>query len=316
LDFLKTGKLRFFEGLLALYRGSGDLRRALRFLADRLGSSRLGSAASLAAEHLEQGRSLTQALTTAIPELSPFERGLLEVGEHAGNLDQALAGIIEELQLERRAKQELFTRLAYPVFILHFAGFVFSFVQSLAAGWSLGWPALYFGLLYAPVLAGWIVVRRLPTNPGLERSVLAAPLLGAWLLDRLRSRLAFSLGQLYTAGVPIGRALEISASGLGSGLVAAEVRQSANAVARGEPLSHHVPPLLDDALLRDAISVGEQSGALTEQLERAHAYYRDQANRELGRMVRVVYGVTFTVAVLVVFYLVLKVYGGYYRAFV
>jgi len=314
LDYLKTGKLRFFEGLLTLYRGTGDLRRALRFLADRLGTDRLGLAASRAADDLEQGRSLTEALTASIPGLSPFERGLLEVGEHAGNLDQALNGIVEELQLTRRAKQDLIARLAYPVLVLHLAGFVFTFVQSLGAGWSWSWPALYFGLLYAPVLAGWIVVRNLPTRPGLQRSLLATPLLGTWLVDRLRSRLAFSLGQLYTAGVPLGRALEITASGLGIGPVAAEVRQSSEAVAGGEPLSKHIPPLLDDGLLRDAISVGEESGALTEQLARVHAYYRDQASRKLGRMVQVAYGVMFTVAALIVFYLALKVYGGYYGA--
>jgi type IV pilus assembly protein PilC len=312
LDYFRSRKLRFFEGLLSLYRGTGDLRRALGFLAERLGPTREGMAARQALRELESGRTLTEAMADSLPGLTAFERGLLEVGEHAGNLDQALEGIALEHRSIRESRLELFGRLAYPVFILHFAGLVFVFVQTLWHGFSVTWPVLYFGLLYAPFLAAWLLLRRARSSLSLQRALLSAPMMGPWLKDRLRSRFAFSLGQLYTAGIPLARALEITAGGITPEVAALEVHEAAAAVRDGRPLTPHLPPILEDAVLRDAAALGEQSGSLTEELERAHRYYRDQAARGLARLVRAAYAATFTLAVLIVVYLVFTVYGGYY----
>ncbi|MBN2490702.1 MAG: type II secretion system F family protein [Planctomycetes bacterium] len=312
LDWLKRRKLRFFEGLLALYRATGDLRQALAFLGDRLGSTSEGQAARQSLEELQNGRTLTEAMTGSLPGLNAFERGLLEVGEQAGNLEESLEGIVREIQSQRAARLELIARLAYPIFILHAAGLALVLVRSFWSGFPTIHPLAYFALLYAPALLGWAVVRHARTRPALARVLLAAPLLGPWLKDRQRSRFAFCLGQLYTAGIPISRALEVTATGMGPGIATEEVQRAAQAAAAGQPLAAHLPASLEDPILRDAVSIGEKSGSLTEELSRAHRYYRDQADRGLGRLVRSAYAVAFGLAVLVVVYVVVSVYGAYF----
>lgn len=312
LDALSNRRLRFFEGLHALYRATGDIARSLEFLADRLGSSREGEAARSASRAIAAGQGLTDALRNTGLHLSPVEQGLLEVGEHSGSVEQTLGAIIRELHRARAAVSQLVARLAYPVLVLHFAGFVFTFIQSLQTGFSLVWPLLYFGSLYAPVVAGWWLLRRARSSPSLQTKLLLLPALGPWWKSRMQSRFAFAVGQLYSAGVPIARALAITAEGFAEQAAAGEIRQAAAEVERGARLTEHIPPILDDSLLRDAISIGEQSGALSEELERARAYYEERADQALARIARLAYAVTFSVAALVVFSLAMKLYGGYY----
>ena len=313
-DVKNARKLRFFEGLLSLYRATGDLRQAFRFLHDQLGSTPEGRAADEVVRSLEHGSNLTQALTLALPGLSGFECSLLEVGEHAGGLEASLEGIIHEIQLEQQIRIELLSRLAYPVFLLHFAGLVFCFIQSMAHGWSLTWPLVYFGALYAPVVLAWVVRRRQRHNPDMNDLLLRLPGLGGWLLDRLRTRFTFALGQLYSAGIPLARALEITADNVDPvrGRVFQELRQAAAAARQGAPLSSHIPSMLDHSILRDAIRVGERAGSLSEELSRASRYYREQADRDLKRLVRFVSAGVYATAVLVVVYLVFSVYGWYF----
>ena len=131
----------------------------------------------------------------------------------------------------------------------------------------------------------------------------------------MQSRFAFAIGHLYTAGLPIGRSLAIAAEGFADPTVAGEIREAALAVERGDSLTAHIPATLDDSVLRDAISIGEHAGSLSEQLERAWAFYEERANVALARIGRLAYGVTFAVAAVVVFALALRLYGGLYAGF-
>ncbi len=308
-DVFKTRKLRFFEGLLSFYRGTGDLTSALAYLENRLGSTPEGMAAGQIGRALEGGQSLSEAFSQAMTSLSPVEGGLLEVGELSGNLEQSLSTVVEEIHRERRWKQDLAARLAYPVLVLHLAGIVFTYIQSVFSGWTWIWPLGYFGLCYGITLGLWVFFRKSRTDPGIQGLLLRLPLLGPLSRHRLCSRFSSSLCMLYGAGIPIARALEIVADTLGPAKEG--ILQAAAAARQGEPLSLHIPSILSDPLLNDAIILGEKSGNLSEELARARIFYEDQADRSLRLVTRTAGGALFAVAAATVLYLAITVWSHY-----
>jgi len=312
-DFFKTRKLRFFEGLLSFYCGTGDLPTAMTFLNERLGSAPEGVAAGRIGRAIKEGQTFTQAISTYYPGLTPFESGLLQVGEQSGNLEVAFRSIVDEILLERKMKLDLVSRLSYPVIVLHLAGLVFTIVWSIFNTESsslLGFFG-YFGLLYG---GGLIILffYKMTLSSSLWRSIaIGLPLLGPLLIHRMRSRFLFTLGQLYSAGVPIDKSLEIVADTLEPGPVSEEVRQASRAATRGEALSLHIPPLLDDPLLRDAVVLGEKAGTLTEDLSRADHYYAEKADRAMHLAIQLIGWGLYCLAALVVVILVFWVWSRY-----
>ena len=241
--------------------------------------------------------------------LTTIELGLLEVGELSGNLEQSLRTIVEEIHRQRQWKQDLVARLAYPLLVLHLAGILLPFIQSTFHGWSWIWPIGYFGFFYGIALALWIFIRKSRSDPRIQGLLYRLPLLGPLARYRLCSRFSSSLGMLYGAGIPIARALEIIADNLGP--ATRETHEAAAAVRQGDPLALHIPPLLSDPLLNDAIILGEKSGNLSEELARARIFYEDQADRSLRLVTRVAGGALFAVAAATVFYLAITVWSHY-----
>ena len=78
---------------------------------------------------LAQGHTFTEALVRSGKWLPSFDLALVQAGEHSGRLDAVfnlLAGFYNE---RARLTRQMISDLAYPMFLLHAAIFIFPFVQ-------------------------------------------------------------------------------------------------------------------------------------------------------------------------------------------
>ncbi|MFW6027306.1 MAG: type II secretion system F family protein [bacterium] len=300
---LRLRDLTLFTRQLAVLLSSGVvLERALMILSGPGNPPRTAALAGRLLERLRGGAALSQACAEegfAFPE---YYISLLRAGETAGAVTGVLQSLAEQLDRAMFIRSRIRSALAYPIFLTVMIGLSLLVIFTVVlpqfedlfdtSRGALPWPtALMLGL--RSVLADWwwalllavgggvFAAMRLVQVPairqGLDRRLITSRLLLGLVQKAEGARLARLVGTLAGRGVSLPRALELSADSLGNRALAEEVRAAAQKVKRGGALA---PALgasgLLPALVPQMISVGEETGNLSEMaLEAAAVLERD-----------------------------------------
>ncbi len=107
--------LREFQALLAGGIPAGD---ALTLIGDSRSDSAVGQTAATILTRLRQGEPLSTAMIAALPGLPPTIQALVAAGEATGELSEALADAVTQLDADRTAREALRTALIYPAFLV------------------------------------------------------------------------------------------------------------------------------------------------------------------------------------------------------
>src|SRR5512140_327908 len=171
---------------------------------------------------LNEGSTFAEALVCAGKWMPSFDLALLQAGEQSGRLDACFRLLAEYYRERAVVARQMIADLLYPVFLLHFAVLIFSFVAFVGSGnWqSFGLQVL---LLLAPLYLFVVVViyatqssRNESWRAMMERLLGLVPVLGAGRRSMALSRLAACLEALLNAGVNIIDAWEMAGSASGS----------------------------------------------------------------------------------------------------
>jgi type II secretory pathway component PulF len=237
------------------------------------------------------------------------EATLLQAGEESGRLDEALAGMIEDLEGIRQFRLSLVRSLAYPVLLLHL-GILFPAVWAgLARGAGAFWASLTLGLLFlwgVPLAIWGLFGRR-------WASVLPrVPLLGRLLQRSAEIRYLRSLRLLYDAGVPVVRALELAAAALPFPDLRRRADGAARAVRGGAGVSQALLDAFPSPALRAVLHVGENVGDLTGAFRRSEILMSDERNRLARSLSATFRTAAFVVAVGLIGWKVISFYAKQY----
>ena len=171
------------------------------------------------------------------------------------------------------------------------------------------WWWLVLGVLALLVIA-YLTFRR--TERG--RAALAAWSLTRAPLRRIHSmnaaaQFAHSMATLLAAGLPLPRALEVTANVVSNYTFSLAVRHVRQDVERGRPMAESMAGIeCFPAMLTEMVGVGERSGALEETLDVIGGYYDNEVSVTTARLLAVLEpAITIALAVLVVL-LLLAVY--------
>src|SRR5258706_4914434 len=93
---------------------------------------------------LASGCTLTDALRQLGDWLPEFDIALLHAGEQSGRLEACLRALADYYTERSQLARQMFSNLAYPVFLLHFAILIFAFVKLFQSG-------TWFAFLFPPV---------------------------------------------------------------------------------------------------------------------------------------------------------------------
>ncbi|MBX3467807.1 MAG: type II secretion system F family protein [Planctomycetes bacterium] len=328
-DLVKAG-VPILRALDAVSQEQGDDARALWGAKDTADDQRARAVLREVRREVSQGAPLHQVLA-GYPELfGSTAVSLIRAGEAGGFLDQALLRVAtfgdRDVALQRRVKGAL----TYPVLLsLLSAGAViflltwvvprFSVIYEDLGG-ALPWPTrvlmtagdllsghwyVGLGLLLA---AGVGIGRWLSTEAGqrtFDAVLLRVPLLRNVIGHACVARFSRTLGTLLASGVSILQALEIAQAAAGNKDFSARLSDTLASLREGSGLAH---PLRETRLfppqVLEMIEVGQETGTLTDVLERAGERSDEEVDHALRTFVAVLEPAMIVAVAAVVFFVV------------
>ncbi len=299
--------INFYTQLALLLNAGVTLSSALGKLASDLGEAKLGPIVGNLANQVEAGTPLPQAMADFPKAFSAQAIALIEAGEASGKLPEALATLTANLEwldgLVANARQALIYPMAISAAAIGLVALLFTVVvprfeaiftelrtpmpwitnvvlsisEFFASSWYL-WLPLAIGI---PILLA--TTARQPKIALLrDRCLLAIPFIGELSRCLALSQFSITLEMLIRSGIPLARALELSARQATNSLVAQAAQAARQAVNEGRPMSDEFAkqPIFTQTFLT-IVQTGERSGQLDVTLDKIGNYYNTILPRKI-----------------------------------
>ena len=271
-------------------------------------------------EELVHGFTLTEALRRLGSWLPEFDLALLHAGETCGRLDACFRLLADYYRDRARLARQVLADLAYPVFLFHFAVFIFPFPRLFLSGDLVSYLGQTLGVLLPCYLVIGLLTYAMQSRHGetwrsvVETLLHPLPVLGTARRYLALGRLAAALEGLITAGVTIIEAWELAAAACGSPFLRRTVLAWRPSVDAGETpadalnASGRFPDLF-----ASQYTTGEISGKLDETLRGLHQYYQEEGSRKLHAVAQWTPRAVYLLIVLMIAIRVVSFYSGYFR---
>lgn len=253
-------------------------------------------------EKVAAGASFSKALEDYGNIFPEFYVNMVAAGESSGSLDRILVRLADFLEEQHLLRGKVRASMVYPVFMICIGfvvlSFLFTFVipkitkifkdtESALPFLTLALIAVsdafrhYWWLLIGLLIGGLIGFRRMKEKNRrfIDRLILRMP--GRIAQSLYFGRFTRIFGFLLEGGLPVLRALELSAKSIGNSELHDRVIIAARRVAEGSRISASLdgfPPVL-----LQLISTGERSGQLVEVLKNAADAYEEEFSRRVQK---------------------------------
>ncbi len=321
--------LIIFSRQFATLLSSGvSLLAALELLITQTSRPALAEVLQKVSQQVREGQSLAGALTAHPYAFPTLYTRTVAVGEHSGSLIEVLQQLCAYLGKQETLARKLRDAMIYPLFVIVVAIFVVVMMFTVALppiielfsnfDAELPWPTrvligvntfvvgygLYIGIALVLLTAGlawW------STQPGGIRArdalLLRLPLLGRITLLSQITRFTNTTAMLLRAGLPLAEVMELVIGTANNIFIIEALRRTQEALLAGRGLA---APLarekLFPTLLAQMVRVGEETGALEENLATLTQFYEEEMDRKVQQMVTAVEpALTIVVGVLVGF---------------
>lgn len=276
------------------------IARAVNLVYEKTTDKALKKLLKKVATDVEGGRSLAASFEENGAGLLPqtFVESI-RAGEESGNLDTAFESMYEHFDKQTKIGAKVKGALMYPAFVLALGIVVIivmmvkvipTFIQ-IFDGLDAELPAItvslivlsgffqkYWGLLLGIAVVGILVYKIYGnTEEGrikLAKKSLSVPVLGNIQQLNAASQFANTLCTMIDAGLPLTKAVSITAKALDNYYISQEVGKMTGKIEEGHTLGDSMKEsgCMPD-ILTDMTAVGEESGELSETLSTIAAYY-------------------------------------------
>lgn len=262
-------------------------------------------------EKVMEGHSLSQSVAAHSQVFTPIHVNLIRAGETSGRLGIILKRLADFSEKRMKLRKKMEAAIAYPMFLLLVSTviviFLMSFVMprviSIFEGMDLVLPwttrALIFMTLYMKqywwlillAIAGTMgtLIAWVKTEAGArswDRIRLRAPLFGNLHLKSVVARFTRTLSLLLNSGIPLVESLEIARLSMGNRVMEEAVAETAISVVEGRDFAVTLKTSgLFPSLLVQLVKAGEQSGELTEMLEKSAEIYEEDVNSMIASLI-------------------------------
>jgi len=295
----------FTRQMATMLRAGVPLVQALGMVAEGLKHPNLERLVKKIEEEVASGTPFATALMKHPEHFDNLYCSLIEAGEQAGALETLLARVATYKEKAEELKKKVKKAMSYPIAVLvvasictgillvkvvpQFASTFDSFGAELPAftlfvlGISESMQATWYLYVVGVVVAGFIHKQlKLKSKKYVElidANIIKAPVIGDILYNGVIARFARTLSTTFAAGVPLVEALNSVAGAAGNVIYEKGINKIQEDVTSGTPLnvamrtSELFPPL---AL--QMTSIGEESGALDDMLERVANHYEAEVD--------------------------------------
>lgn len=239
---------------------------------------------------------------------NPFVVSMVTAAERSGRMDVTLLTLADHLERQHTARLEFMVRMVYPVILIHggilIPPVVTWYMQGFSAYVKVVAPAfiVLYGLVLMAFLAQRAATLRL-VKETIDTVVLYVPLIGKFLQMSTTMWFVRSLGELYDSGIPVGRAVELSADAAGNLALARRFKSAIPMLNDGLPLSKAFGRVQALPLgVLNILQTSEQSGSIGPSMKKAGDLIELEVRTTLA---------TMGVVVPMVIFLCIACYMGY-----
>ncbi len=327
-------KVVFMRQMATMIGAGLPLTRALEIMVQQASNPMFKNVLKKVQDSVESGKSLSNSFREQEDVFDSITLNLLEAGEESGNLETILERLATELEERNVLAGKIKSAMIYPAIILVVIIAVillmmFVLVPSMAdiykdfdaqLPWTTTllmsmsdffvkyWWALVIvlGLLFV----GWKYYVSTPSGKKtFDKLTLKLPIIGTVVSKMQLSQFTRVLALLLSSGLPIVKALELTAQSLNNTIYRDVVMQSKEEVEKGGPLALSIArseyfPLLVSSM----ISVGEETGEIDSVLSKISEYYKEEVNVATSNLSTVLEPVFLIIMGLAIGFIAMAVY--------
>jgi type IV pilus assembly protein PilC len=308
---VKLKQIAVFSRQFATMVNSGlPILRALAILSEQTENKELARVLGEARLDVEQGSSLSGALSKHDHVFNNLYVSMVRAGETGGSLDSTLLRVAEMIEREVQLRGKIKSAMTYPIAVVALVILIMSAMLLFVVpqfkgiygqlGGTLPMPTrallflsdafkTFWYVVVAAALAGRFFFRRWKkTENGrsfVDAMKLRAPVFGSLFHKTALSRFSSTLAMLLRSGVPILQALEIVSETVNNKVIGRAISDVQISVRDGEaiakPLTKYpvFPPMVVQM-----ISVGEETGQVDTMLEKIAQFYDQEVEASVDAL--------------------------------
>jgi type IV pilus assembly protein PilC len=340
---VKAAELTVMSRQLATMISSGmTLLRAFHVLEEQIENKMLRETIGAVREDIEAGISFSEALAKHPKVFNPLYVAMVRAGEAGGVLEQSLDRVADQLEKDDSLRRQVKSAMAYPSVVLTFAvavliglitfivpvfvnvfkdfGGELPAITRFTVGISSAFTSSWY-LILAGTIGAFIGFKKW------RKSSWGRP---QW--DRFRLRIPFKIGNtvqkialarwsrtfsaLYSAGVPIMQAIEVTGQTAGNAMVEDAMEAVIDSVKSGGAIA---TPLKDapvfPAMVAQMIAVGEETGNLDTMLTKVADFYEDEVAAAIKALTSILEPIMIVLVGGIVGFIVIAMYMPMFKVY-
>jgi type IV pilus assembly protein PilC len=340
---VKAGELTVMTRQLATMISSGmTLLRAFYVLEEQIENKLLRETVAAVREEIEAGISFSDALAKHPKIFSPLYVAMVKAGEAGGVLEQSLERVSDQLEKDDSLRRQVKSAMAYPTVVLTFAlcvliGLIAFIVPVFVGvfkdfGGELPMITKFTVAMSHAVTSQWYILIAVAVGGFVGFKKWRKSSWGRPQWDRLRLRVPFKIGAtvqkislarwsrtfsaLYSAGVPIMQAIEVTGQTAGNAAVEDAMDAVIESVKSGGTIA---APLKDapvfPAMVAQMIAVGEETGNLDIMLTKVADFYEDEVAAAIKALTSILEPVMIVLVGGIVGFIVVAMYMPMFKVY-
>jgi len=308
-------KISFAENLSTMLKAGVNLNAALDVISADVKNSRFKTLLGDLKFAIQNGKPLSEALANYPNDFDQVFINMIKAGEASGKLEEALSRLNVQLKKDYSLTCKVKSALIYPAVLISgvlgvlvlIITFVIPRLVTIFSGSSLKIPlstrmlfalakvasykpALTIGVLIGLVILAVILLRTKAVKTLLNRILFRLPISNTLLKQIELTRFARTAGGLLGSGVPIGEALDITASGMSLPIYKKIILDAKEKILKGVSLTNAFKGAEKyfPSLLTSVINVGEKTAELDRLLMNLADFYEEQADNTLKTMTNLI----------------------------
>ncbi|MFC1478173.1 type II secretion system F family protein [Candidatus Margulisiibacteriota bacterium] len=318
--------LLFLRQFAVMIKAGIPIYRALDIIIQQTEEKKLRTVCTDIRNDIGEGANLSSAMKNHPAVFSEFLVSMVSVGETRGELEYSLNQVVEFLEKAREIKNKIVAAMIYPA-VLIVAGlgimiamvtFVLPKFMDIFSSYDVSLPMptqilmgvsdfltgnyIYLTAGVFAVFAGIFVLGRIPWGKYLLDWIrLHMLIIGPITQNVAISRFVRTLGVLHRGGVPLIRALELSADAAANMVIVKEISKVIESVKDGKGIA---TPLSESktfpSLLVQMMGIGEESGALDIMALEVADFYDQETEYKIKRQMALMEPIALVVIAVIV----------------
>ena len=318
-----------FRQLAALMHAGTGIGVALQTMSENAANKSLRVACEQMSRRAMTGEPLSDSMKAFPGLFSPLMIGITSAGERGGFMESSFARLADYAERDHQLQQSIKRETWYPKLIVFCSILIPGVVPLVLSGFhaflaQIGPPLIVIALAFIawkawnfarPALTssiGEFRVGRVSPAKIYDEIKLMVPIVGKTARALASAKFCRALGALYSAGVGPSEAVRLGAQACGNRAVAERALATIPALNAGAPLTQCMKETrIFNPLALQMMRVGEESGDLDAQLDKAADFLETNAETTIKQAVPVLGILAFLCVALYVGSLAMGVVGGY-----